>query len=179
MRNDRAATLLGDKGFHALGLPSPGPGHSHAPDAVPRDDGRMAETDRPEDAYLFRTPMLRNVAPTAPYGHNGPIRGWKASSGTALIPWPHARRGDLARRTCRPRHGWPAPISRRWRTATNWRGKRRRSTWTVVELASGRERGPFDSEADVALCLASERVSRGEVEILSDVIPIASLTAWT
>ena len=71
MRNDRAATLLGDKGFHALGLPSPGPGHSHAPGAVPRDDGRMAETDRPEDAYLFRTPMLRNVAPTAPYGHNG------------------------------------------------------------------------------------------------------------
>ena len=31
----------------------------------------MGETDRIEDAYRFRTPMLRNVALTAPYGHNG------------------------------------------------------------------------------------------------------------
>ena len=26
--------------------------------------------------------------------------------------------------------------------------------WTVIELATGREHGPFDSEADVSLCLA-------------------------
>ncbi len=50
-------------------------------------------------------------------------------------------------------------------------------TWTVVELATGREHGPFDSEADVALCLAFERLSRDEVEILSDVSPMALLTA--
>ena len=31
----------------------------------------MAETDRIEDSYRFRTPSLRNVALTAPYGHNG------------------------------------------------------------------------------------------------------------
>ena len=31
----------------------------------------MVETDRLEDAYRFRTPSLRNVAVTAPYGHNG------------------------------------------------------------------------------------------------------------
>jgi cytochrome c peroxidase len=31
----------------------------------------MAETDLLEDAYKFRTPSLRNVALTAPYGHNG------------------------------------------------------------------------------------------------------------
>ena len=31
----------------------------------------MGETDRLEDAYRFRTPSLRNVAMTAPYGHNG------------------------------------------------------------------------------------------------------------
>ena len=36
-----------------------------------RDVGRMGESDRLEDAYRFRTPMLRNVAKTAPYGHNG------------------------------------------------------------------------------------------------------------
>jgi cytochrome c peroxidase len=36
-----------------------------------RDVGRMAESDALKDAYRFRTPMLRNVALTAPYGHNG------------------------------------------------------------------------------------------------------------
>ena len=36
-----------------------------------RDIGRMAESDALEDAYRFRTPSLRNVALTAPYGHNG------------------------------------------------------------------------------------------------------------
>ena len=40
-------------------------------DPYARDVGRMGETDRVEDAYRFRTPMLRNVALTAPYGHNG------------------------------------------------------------------------------------------------------------
>jgi cytochrome c peroxidase len=36
-----------------------------------RDVGRMGESDALEDAYRFRTPSLRNVALTAPYGHNG------------------------------------------------------------------------------------------------------------
>jgi cytochrome c peroxidase len=31
----------------------------------------MAESDALEDAYRFRTPSLRNVALTGPYGHNG------------------------------------------------------------------------------------------------------------
>ena len=31
----------------------------------------MGESDKLDDAYRFRTPMLRNVALTAPYGHNG------------------------------------------------------------------------------------------------------------
>jgi cytochrome c peroxidase len=31
----------------------------------------MGASDRLEDAYRFRTPSLRNVALTAPYGHNG------------------------------------------------------------------------------------------------------------
>ena len=33
--------------------------------------GRVGESNRLEDAYRFRTPPLRNVALTAPYGHNG------------------------------------------------------------------------------------------------------------
>ena len=31
----------------------------------------MRVTGDPEDAYTFRTPSLRNVTLTAPYGHNG------------------------------------------------------------------------------------------------------------
>jgi cytochrome c peroxidase len=63
--------LLSDQGFHALRLPAFGPGRTRQWDPVPRDVGRMAESNRLEDAYRFRTPMLRNVALTAPYGHNG------------------------------------------------------------------------------------------------------------
>ena len=31
----------------------------------------MAESDLLQDSYRFRTPMLRNIALTGPYGHNG------------------------------------------------------------------------------------------------------------
>ncbi|GAB4540704.1 MAG: hypothetical protein Tsb0019_40720 [Roseibium sp.] len=63
--------LLSDQEFHALGLPPFGPGRTRAFDPMARDVGRMGESDRLEDAYRFRTPMLRNVELTAPYGHNG------------------------------------------------------------------------------------------------------------
>ena len=63
--------LMSDQEFHALALPAFGPGKTRRFDPQPRDVGRMGESDRLEDAYRFRTPMLRNVALTAPYGHNG------------------------------------------------------------------------------------------------------------
>ncbi len=63
--------LFSSQQFKALGLPAYGPGRTRAFDPMPRDVGRMAESDRIEDAYRFRIPMLRNVALTAPYGHNG------------------------------------------------------------------------------------------------------------
>ncbi|MCT4608563.1 MAG: methylamine utilization protein MauG [Pelagimonas sp.] len=63
--------LLSDQKFHALGLPAFGPGRTRRFDPYVRDVGRMGESDALEDAYRFRTPMLRNVALTAPYGHNG------------------------------------------------------------------------------------------------------------
>ncbi|MHA3976803.1 cytochrome-c peroxidase [Halovulum sp. GXIMD14794] len=69
-----SGALLTDQGFHALALPHIGPGRTRRFDPIPRDVGRMAETDRIEDAYRFRTPGLRNVALTAPYGHNGAYR---------------------------------------------------------------------------------------------------------
>ena len=52
-------------------------------------------------------------------------------------------------------------------------------TWTVIELATGREHGPFDSREDVALCLAFEKLDRGRVEVVCDAPVTASLTSWT
>ena len=66
--------LLTDQKFHALALPPFGPGRTRRFDPYARDVGRMAETDDPADAYRFRTPSLRNVALTGPYGHNGAYR---------------------------------------------------------------------------------------------------------
>ena len=51
-------------------------------------------------------------------------------------------------------------------------------SFTVIELDTGREHGPFDSEADVALCLAFEKLDRNRVEVVSDASPMASLTSW-
>jgi len=66
-----AGPLLSDQNFYALGVPQFGPGRTRRFDPIPRDVGRMGKSDDLEDAYRFRTPMLRNVAVTAPYGHNG------------------------------------------------------------------------------------------------------------
>ena len=52
-------------------LPPFGPGRTRRFDPYVRDVGRMGETDDLDDAYRFRTPSLRNVELTAPYGHNG------------------------------------------------------------------------------------------------------------
>lgn len=62
---------MSDQQFHALKLPVFGPGRTRSHDPMPRDTGRMAESDKLEDSYRFRTPSLRNVAVTGPYGHNG------------------------------------------------------------------------------------------------------------
>lgn len=63
--------LLSDQKFYALAVPPFGPGRTRQFDPMVRDLGFMGESDRLEDAYRFRTPMLRNVELSAPYGHNG------------------------------------------------------------------------------------------------------------
>ncbi len=60
-----------DHAFHARGVPQLGPGKAARFESHRRDLGRMRVTGRAEDAYAFRTPSLRNVAQTAPYGHAG------------------------------------------------------------------------------------------------------------
>jgi len=60
---------LTDHAFHAIGMPQIGPGKGHG--VLYADYGRAAVTGDARDLYRFRTPSLRNVALTAPYGHSG------------------------------------------------------------------------------------------------------------
>ncbi|MBT6189000.1 MAG: cytochrome-c peroxidase [Tateyamaria sp.] len=60
-----------DHDFHAIAMPQIGPGKAARFESHARDVGRLRVTGRAEDAYAFRTPPLRNVAHTAPYGHSG------------------------------------------------------------------------------------------------------------
>ncbi|KEJ88384.1 cytochrome C peroxidase [Sulfitobacter donghicola DSW-25 = KCTC 12864 = JCM 14565] len=58
-----------DHDFHAIGLPQLGPGKdTHAAYA---DTGLGMVTGIADDMYRFRTPTLRNVTQSGPYGHNG------------------------------------------------------------------------------------------------------------
>ena len=60
-----------DHGFHPIAMPQIGPGKAARFERHARDVGRMRVTGDAADAYAFRTPSLRNVAATAPYGHAG------------------------------------------------------------------------------------------------------------
>lgn len=62
--------LQTDHGFHAIAMPQIGPGKGDGVNGR-EDFGRERVTGDPEDRYFFRTPSLRNVALTAPYGHAG------------------------------------------------------------------------------------------------------------
>ncbi|MEM7377387.1 MAG: cytochrome-c peroxidase, partial [Pseudomonadota bacterium] len=60
-----------DQAFHAIGVPQFGPGKAARFESHQRDEGRLRVTGDKADRYRFRTPSLRNVALTAPYGHTG------------------------------------------------------------------------------------------------------------
>lgn len=70
-----------DHDFHAIAMPQIGPGKGDGNDGsywresgekgFLEDHGRGRVTVRPEDNYKFRTPSLRNVALTGPWGHDG------------------------------------------------------------------------------------------------------------
>jgi cytochrome c peroxidase len=63
-----------DDQFHAIAMPQIGPGkgdNSEAYNDGHEDFGRERVTGNPADRFKFRTPSLRNVELTAPYGHAG------------------------------------------------------------------------------------------------------------
>jgi len=59
-----------DQSFHAIAMPQIGSGRGSGPDGF-EDYGREQVTGKSRDILKFRTPSLRNVALTAPYGHGG------------------------------------------------------------------------------------------------------------
>ncbi|MBA3345073.1 MAG: cytochrome-c peroxidase [Gemmatimonadales bacterium] len=68
---------LTDNLFHNVAVAQLGPGQGDG--AGGRDDfGRMRVTGLPADRYAFRTPPLRNVELTAPYGHDGAFTDLRA-----------------------------------------------------------------------------------------------------
>ncbi len=60
-----------DHDFHAIAMVHIGPGKAERFESHNRDIGRMRVTGDEGDAYAFRTPSLRNVALSSPYGHAG------------------------------------------------------------------------------------------------------------
>lgn len=73
--------LLTDHEFHPIAVPQIGPGKGHGQDtsywrasgfqARLEDEGRYRVTFAQKDLFRFRTPSLRNVAITGPWGHAG------------------------------------------------------------------------------------------------------------
>ena len=66
-----------DLEFHAIAMPQIGGGRGSGPNGF-EDYGREQVTGMPGDILRFRTPSLRNVALTAPYGHSGAYDSLKA-----------------------------------------------------------------------------------------------------
>ena len=67
-----SGAALTDVEFHNTAMPQIGPGKGDGTGG--QDDfGRMRVTGDPADIYRFRTPPLRNVELTGPFGHGGPI----------------------------------------------------------------------------------------------------------
>ena len=50
--------------------------------------------------------------------------------------------------------------------------------FTVIEIATGEDHGTWDSWDEVVMCLAFARLSREQVEVISDASPMATFTSW-
>jgi len=59
-----------DHEFHAMAMPQIGPGKGDGSEGL-EDFGREQVTGDPVHRYTFRTPTLRNVTMTGPWGHDG------------------------------------------------------------------------------------------------------------
>lgn len=88
--------FLTDHAFHAMGEVQIGPGKGARFETHARDEGRFRVTGDPGDMYAFRTPSLRNVASTGPWGHAGAhstLAGYVAAHADPAAAWAGYDRG--------------------------------------------------------------------------------------
>lgn len=85
-----------DHDFHAIAMPQLGPGKAARFERHHRDIGRGRVTGEDADFYRFRTPSLRNVSLTAPYGHAGSYATLEAVVRHHLDPVEHLRSYDTS-----------------------------------------------------------------------------------
>jgi len=78
--------LFTDHKFHATGQPQVGPGKAARFQSHSRDLGRFRVTGNIKDKYAFRTPSLRNVELTGPWGHAGAYSKLEAFINAHLNP---------------------------------------------------------------------------------------------
>ncbi len=96
-----------DQQFHAIAMPQIGAGRgSNGPGRIDgvEDFGREMATLDPNDRLMFRTPTLRNVAVTAPYGHSGAYNRLRAVVEHHLDPVASLRAYNRNRQAVLPTH---------------------------------------------------------------------------
>jgi len=81
-----AGALFTDHQFHATGQPQVGTGKAARFQSHSRDLGRFRVTGNIKDKYAFRTPSLRNVELTGPWGHAGAYSKLEAFINAHLNP---------------------------------------------------------------------------------------------
>lgn len=184
-----------DHDFHAIAMPQIGPGKADGQDAsywsatginaVLEDFGRGRVTYREEDNYKFRTPSLRNVATTGPWGHAGaygdleavvrhhldPVRSLDAyDASSAILP----ELGEVLELTANG-----SRLNRSWMSDSRREGFERRDTWVQnnpelrQKIADANELEPVSlSDDEVEKILAFlDSLTDPSVERLNDLVP--------
>lgn len=82
-----------DHDFHAIGVPQTGPGFGDGPFGY-EDFGREGFTGDRNDRYRFRTPSLRNVFLTGPWGHDGFFNSLEAAVRHHMNPLDSLKNAD-------------------------------------------------------------------------------------
>ena len=91
-----------DLDFYAIGVPQIGPGMGDGPSGR-EDFGHERVTHDPNDRYRFRTPSLRNVVLTGPWGHDGAFNSLEAIVRHHLNPQDSLARYDPSQIVMPPR----------------------------------------------------------------------------
>ena len=92
-----------DLRFHAIAMPQIGAGRGSGPNGF-EDFGREQVTGLPGDILKFRTPSLRNIALTAPYGHSGAYDSLRAVVEHHLDPVKSLNEYNANRQAVLPQH---------------------------------------------------------------------------